>query len=171
MDVNPYEPPHQADRSTLPPVELRSLALSRFRIAMLFLLLPAILNVYYFAEMLSFEFVILGFIELAMLSVIVWFLGFPLVEFIARLLHRLFSNGRPFQAWMLQLYLRIQKLRGLALAGSLLWIVWVVGFYLIGIPFMMISVPVGILAHVLGACFYVPLFLAWYRAEKSAATE
>lgn len=53
-----------------------------------------------------------------------------------------------------------------AVAGAILWGIWVFGFYQAKVDFMVLSVPVGILAHGLAAALYLPLIYRWYRIES-----
>ena len=47
---------------------------------------------------------------------------------------------------------------------------WVFGFYEMQMNFYVLSWLIGIPAHILGACVYIPLIYGWYRATTTPNT-
>jgi hypothetical protein len=54
------------------------------------------------------------------------------------------------------------------MAGAVLWVIGNVGYYDLNLEFYAISIPAGVLAHILAAGLYLPLACRWYRIEKTA---
>lgn len=166
MSINPYAPPSWPDVAGLPEAELRTLACQRFRLSHLILLVPAILNLVCFNWLQPPVFVLGNSLGFVAIGLFVWFLGFGTVDRVSSLLHGLVCGNRAHQEWNRTLYLRLISLPGFVAVGSLLWILWVVGFYLMGMSFYFISYLVGVPAHILAACFYIPLIMNWYRIAR-----
>jgi hypothetical protein len=149
-----------------------------FRALAFVLLLPAVYNYWEFdvhavSHLPSFDAVIcrtiniLGFVVGV---VLVWYFGMPVLEGISRLLRILFAGGTDSTAWQEVFYQSCARAPYLAIGGAALWFLWVFAFYEIRINFFLISWAVGIPAHVLAACWYVPLIYRWYRLTASSAT-
>ncbi|GAA4427269.1 hypothetical protein [Bremerella cremea] len=92
-----------------------------------------------------------------------WLLLLPTLEVIAERLRSWFAKHVDAETWNEALYRSLAPAAILALPGSILWIVWVIGFYYLKAPFLLISYAVGIPAHLLAACIYVPLLYRWYH--------
>jgi len=107
---------------------------------------------------------VIGFVVGATL---IWFLGFPIIEAIAGVLRIVFANGTDRGAWQGVLYRSLNWAVVLAIPGAVLWGIWVLGFYQLGVNFYAISWAIGVPAHLLAASWYVPLIYRWYRMAQS----
>lgn len=65
-------------------------------------------------------------------------------------------------------YRSLNSLICVAIPDAALWMVWVFGFYHMHSDFYTISWAVGAPAHLLAACWYVPLVHRWYRLARTA---
>ncbi len=175
MHLNPYQSPTTYDRAVSWPA--REQALWRFRMAFLVLLVGALWN-YCAFDAIATEDMPAGFAlvmrvinTLAFIggSLLIWFLALPFLEGIAAIVRNLAARHTDPQAWNEVLYRALNRTLLLAIPGSLLWIVWVWGFYLAQVDFFVISWAIGVPAHLLGACLYVPLLVGWYRLARNQA--
>jgi hypothetical protein len=98
---------------------------------------------------------------------LIWFLGVPLLETTARLVRIVFAHGADRTAWQETLYRSLSWTAFVAIPGAILWVIWVFAFYQKKMNFSTISWAVGIPAHVLAACLYLPLIYGWYRLSAS----
>ena len=175
MPVNPYSPSSETldtfDRRTIE----RDLAQRWLRRMLLVLLIPALYNYIEFdliaisASRLPAKLAVItrlvnvtGFLVGA---IVIWFYGLSILEFIAGLIRRLFASRIDSRVWNAVLYNSLPLAFRLSIAGAGLWIVWVVGFYRLDLPFLLISWPVGILAHILAAVWYITLCIRWYQVS------
>ena len=92
----------------------------------------------------------------------IWCLGLGLLELLTGCIHRLFGRKAGLADWKTALYRVLERLPSTAVLGAVLWVVWVIAFYHLGVGFYLISVPVGIAAHLLAASLYLS-FLSLVR--------
>ncbi len=180
MFENPYQSPGDLSRGGNGVAASRERAWRSFRIAFLILLVPAIYNYWAFdtyviaAIRLPGDLVnlyrlgnVLGFI---MGGSLIWMLGLPVLELAARLIRAVLATGTDRGSWLEILYRSLSWIAILALPGAVLWGVWVFAFYQRQVDFYTISWAIGIPAHALAACLYLPLIYRWFRLALSAAT-
>ncbi|MFN3148309.1 hypothetical protein [Bremerella sp.] len=177
MSTNPYQSPQaeSASLETQPP--LRREALKSVRKATLLLTAAGYFNLYVFGCN-YYPFRILSPLDVAMIAfqvmgtaaiaIACWFLLLPLLEFTGRLIHNWLSPRSDTQPWSDAIYVSLKPAAKLAVAGVILWVTWVIGFYDFRIDFFVISYAVGIPAHILAACLYVPLLFRWYKLWRSS---
>lgn len=176
MIENPYQSPDASSETVNAGPCLREQAGRSFRIATLVLLIPAVYNYWAFdayvigSSRLPSDLAnlcrllnVLGFIVGGSL---IWFLGVPLLETSARLIRTVFANGTDRTAWLETLYRSLNWSAFLAIPGAVLWMIWVFVFYQKNMDLYTISWAVGIPAHLLAACLYLPLILGWYRLAR-----
>ena len=176
--TNPYRPPIAAGSES---DALRPRALFALRITLLLLLVPAALNY------VCFDLVAIGQSGLSAtqkwlyrttnLSLVVavpnviWFLGLPLLEGLGELIRSRLAGDTDKARWREALHLSLRPAPWLALIGAVLWSLWVIGVYLLGIHFFAISLAVAVPAHLVAACFYIPLLVRWIRLARAAKRE
>ncbi len=182
MDTNPYESPvSPAENTASDDSPDRKAARLSLRVCLIILLLPGLYNYACFDSQLigplppDLRFLLRAFnlAGIAMVSVSIWFFGLLILEVLTKLVHSSLSRSSDLAAWNESLYVTFRRAPYFAVAGSVLWIIWVYGFYETPISFYAISYPIGILAHLLAAGLYVPLFRRWYhirRAHKTMST-
>ena len=109
-----------------------------------------------------------GFAVLVAIAVGVlwWFFAMPVLEWIVSVLHGLFSKRPTKQMWIEVFHRSLKPVFIYGLLGGLLWGYWVFAFYQLGADFYSLSVPVAILGNLLGAAWYVPMFMRWYVVER-----
>jgi hypothetical protein len=178
QSINPYSSPSEfvEDRSTIAAARLS--ALRCVRVSLLILLVPGIYNFIWFhhidtsnrtIQAVNQVLQILGGIGVALIAWAVWALGLAVLERLTGWLHRWCSRRADREAWETVLYQTLRRAPVLAFFGAILWALWVFGFYQLQIDFTLISVPTGILAHLLAAAIYLPLLYRWYRLERSGS--
>ena len=175
MSGNPYQPPTPA--SSLPQAAERQEAIRPFRASVALLAVPAIYNLICFNFPLSMNRVqvqlsdrdrllnLLGFI---LVMAFVWLFGFLMLEKLTNVLHRLFARYSSSASWRQNLYATLKRAPLFAMLGALLWITWIIAYYKIGLNFFLVSVPIGIAAHILAALLYIPLLWHWFLLERGA---
>jgi hypothetical protein len=177
MIENPYQSPQFSGETANTESSLRKRARLSFRIAILVLLIPAVYNYWaYDAHAVASSRLpsdlatlcrtveVLGFV---VAGTLIWFLGLPILEAIAQLVRILFANGADRTAWQDILYRSLSWAAFLAVPGAALWGMWVFGFYQMDVDFYTISWAIGVPAHLLAACWYLPLMHGWYRLAAS----
>lgn len=180
MIENPYQSPRLSRKSVDAEPSLRKRAQLSFRAAALVLLIPAVYNYWAFdahaiasgrlpSDLATF-YRTANAVAFVVGMTLIWFLGLPIIEAIARLLRVVFANGTDSAAWQRALYRSLNWTVTLAIPGAALWVIWVFGFYRVGVNFYAISWPIGVTAHLLAACWYVPLIHRWYRMVESQST-
>lgn len=181
MSVNPYESPKVDMNQPAYRYVPREDAQRSLRIALLIMLVPAVYNFACFSFAL-FNFRIrvgrplamsnvdraVNSVGFVLIALAVWFLGLSVLEFFTLRIHYVAARASKFNDWKDSLYLTLRRAPFFAFAGAGLWAVWVCAFYQLRIGFYEISVPIGIAAHLLAACFYLPLFWRWYHLEFAA---
>jgi len=169
MNSNPYAPPSTSDDlAPLPDPELRAMAQRRFHRSCWILSFPALLNWVFFNWRLRPEYVLVNCLGLVVLAIVVAHYGFRIVERLSSTIQRIACRNDAWQEWDRVLWKALVALPGFIAIGSLLWTLWVIGFYVMDINFVLISYAVGIPAHVLAACFYVPLITNWFRIARAS---
>lgn len=177
MSENPYESPKAPPAAVVAESRLRKQARLAFRLSALVLFLPAIYN---YCVLVSRDVAPLpdylanfartvSIAAFAVAALLISFLGFPALELIARLLRIVFARGADRNAWDEILYRSLNRTIYLAVPGAVLWAIWVVGFYELRWSYhaIVISWAVGVPAHLLAACWYVPLIYQWFRLALS----
>lgn len=183
MIQNPYQPPAVlacAEEQSVPSpsefIKLRAAALFHVRLILGILLVPAIYNFVCFnypssaispiPPTIHLLFRLVNGVGLIIIVATVYYAGLWLFEAFTRASHAIFSRQPTLSLWLEALYATFIRSAPYAVAGAILWAIWVYGFYQTNVDFMLLSVPVGILAHVLAAALYLPLIYRWYRIER-----
>lgn len=182
MDQNPN--PYEVSRSLLAPVILtqthasaRQAGQRNFRTALVILLIAAAGNVACYNHQVfsgwpnpfqSLLFQGTNWSWLVATSVLIWFWGLALLEWIAGCVHALRSPQTTLEMWKLAVYDSLGLAPLLAILGAITWVVWIAGFYFWNLDFYLISIPVGIVAHLLAAGLYLPLLYRWYQLSSRA---
>jgi len=176
MSTNPYETPAVGDHTADSHLQKRRAALAAFRTAFLILLAAALFNYYAFdthtiiggfPPILQAAYRITNLVGIAIGSAFIWFFALPVLEAVARQIRNVVARDVSTDSWDGALYVSLKPAVYLAVPGSIIWVLWVVGFYYLQLDFVMISYAVGVPAHVLAACFYVPLLVRWYRLSRT----
>jgi hypothetical protein len=178
MNTNPYESPQSHAVVQPMPNKERGAANRSVRIALSIMLIPALYNFISFNFALADtlheapSFVVyrtFNFIGLLLIVVAIWLLGLKFLEFLTGGIHSVVARKSNLKDWNGALYSIVRRLPFFAIPGAALWAVWVWAFYQLQLGFYSISVPIGIGAHLLAACLYVPLIYRWYKMERTAA--
>ena len=176
MSTNPYESPAVANHTADSHLPNRRSALAAFRTAFLILLAPALFNYYAFdthaisggiPPILQAVYRTTNLVGIVVGSTFIWFFALPVLEAVARTIRNVVARDASTDSWDGALYVSLKPAVYLAVPGAILWVLWVVGFYFLQLDFVMISYGVGIPAHVLAACLYVPLLIRWYRLSRT----
>ncbi len=104
-------------------------------------------------------------------AVIVWWWALNFLEAITAALFRIFARRSQRSDWLLELYVGLRPAPYVALAGAVVWFLWITAFYTLGIYFYEVSIPASIAGNLLGARLYVPLAYRWYMLERNAADQ
>ncbi|MBI1247069.1 hypothetical protein GC197_04400 [bacterium] len=175
MPTNPYQSPQADDTPVEVRLSKRQEALDSVRAAAALLTTAGLLN---FGALFSpgFEtywhtptfWIVLAVdtILLAGIGLIVaacWFLLLPTLEFLGGLIRAIIAPSVDRGEWQDAIYVSLKPARLLAIPGTILWVIWVIGLFYLNANFFVISYAVGIPAHILAACLYVPLIVRWYR--------
>lgn len=175
---NPFESPRDSSTRILPNDVDRRNALFHLRLMLCILLIPAIYNYYAFDRQVfagaryptpiyALERIVnIGAILVG--SLLIWYFALAILEWLSRTFRHLFAGAVDRNAWTNSLYSSLQRAMYLSIAGSMLWAIWVYAFYSLDADFYVISWAVGIPAHLLAACWYIPLFVTWYKLRKAA---
>lgn len=180
MTENPYQSSEVPSDAAKAGSSLRKRARLSFRVAAFVLLVPAVYNYWAFDAFviassglpsdLANLYRTVNVVGFFVGGSLIWFLGVPILEATARLVRIVFANGTDRTAWQEALYRSLSWTAFLAIPGAALWVVWVYVFYRTNMDFYTISWAVGIPAHLLAACWYLPLIHGWYRLAASEAT-
>ena len=175
MNTNPYEPPNSSASDTQ---RVQDSARKSVRMVLLILLVPGLANLVLFhfflvkpvssfpqAHAINLGLNVLG---TALVAFGGWFFGLQLFEFCTGGLHTVFAKKSTLNQWLVCLYEALSRGPALAFCGAIVWGVWLIGIHLMDIPFMTMSIPVGIAGHLFAAAFYIPLVRNWHRIEKEA---
>ncbi|MDG2220901.1 MAG: hypothetical protein P8L85_05950 [Rubripirellula sp.] len=180
MITNPYEPPQAKLNSPRQDSEDRVAALRALRTSLYILLVPGIYNFicFHFPELFSnsgfqvHELARVANLTLLCLTVgLIWIGGLALLERVAAIIHwalkRMLGSNSSFERWQAELHLALRRSPTLAFWGAILWIIWCLAIFSFHLDFVTVSLPIGIAAHLLAACLYVPLVYQWYKLEQS----
>lgn len=180
MSTNPYESP-KVPTALQPTANVdRVKALRSVRIALLILLVPAVYNFVCFNLYLNPRriqlpnhsvYVTINSLGIVLLVFVIWFFGLAIFEFVAGGLHSILARKSLLDDWKSTMYVIVRRAPMFAIAGAVLWAIWVAAFYQLRVGFYAVSVPVGVAAHLLAACLYVPLFYRWYKIEHTEAKQ
>ena len=175
MTTNPYQSPQADDTQVVAPLPTRQEGLESIRTATALLSTAGLINfaalfrpgfeVYWntptFWIVLAVDTILLAGIGLIVAAC--WFLLLPTLEFLGGLIRSIIAPSVNRGEWDNALYASLKPAGLLATFGMILWVIWVVGFFILNANFYVISYAVGIPAHILAACLYVPLIYRWYR--------
>lgn len=176
MSTNPYEPPQSQAEPRLTQNEARLIALRSVRIALLILLAPAFYNFICFnftpnanrAELPIYAiYRILNSLGFLLTVAAVWFFGLKIFEFVTGGFHSIYARNSMLEDWKETLYTILRRVPFFAIPAAVLWAIWVMAIYQLTLGFYVVSIPIGITAHLLAACLYVPLIYRWYKLEQS----
>ncbi len=177
MSPNPYQPPAVLVTHPTPLDAVRGVALRNVRLALLILLVPACYNFVYFnfggslgAVPLPIRrtYQVLNLIGFVSIAAGVWLVGLVLLEWTTRCIFTLCAQESRLDAWKHALYGILRRAPVLAVPGGVLWAIWTLAIYRLRWNFYAVSLPVGIIAHFLAACLYVPLGYRWFQIERQA---
>jgi hypothetical protein len=174
QNENPYQSPTWPTVSARAESVLRKRARRSLRVATGMLLIPALYNYWAFDALavsplpadLARLFRTLNLLGLALAFALIWLFGLAALEASARLVRRMLANGIDRDEWQEVLYKKLAWAAYLAIPGAALWAIWVFGFYQMRIDFQTISWAVGVPAHLLAACLYLPLVYGWYQLAR-----
>ncbi len=177
MTENPYQSPSFVVKGNRAESSLRHEARRSFRTAALILFLPAAYNYWAFDryavgrlhEDIASVCRVANMLGLVIGAGLIWHVGLPCLEAIAQCLRIVFARSTDREAWDETLYRSLRSVVYLAIPGAVLWMGWVFGYYHMLGDFYTLSWAIGIPAHLLGACWYVPLAYRWYRLAVSGA--
>ena len=183
MSVNPFEPPRTPGEP--PRVSgLSSRAKLAWRTIVLLMMVPAIYNFLEFnakvimapsagSRLAPIEALTLWLgnsLLIVVGGIALWLFGLQLINALSMTIRRLFAPQCSAIAWQEPLERALYRAAILAIPGALLWMAWVFGFYEMQMNFYVLSWLIGIPAHILGACVYIPLIYGWYRASTTPNT-
>lgn len=180
MSTNPYESPKVPTALQATANVDRVKARHSVRIAMLILIVPAVYNFLCFNLYLNPRriqlplhsiYVTINSLGIVLIAFVIWSFGLAILEFIAGGLHSILARKSLLDDWKSTMYVIVRRAPKFAVAGAVLWSIWVAAFYQLRLGFYAVSVPVGVAAHLLAACLYVPLFYRWYKIEHTAAKQ
>ncbi|RCS42060.1 hypothetical protein DTL42_19720 [Bremerella cremea] len=182
MNTNPFESPvaiTQVDDlgETSPQlVAARRTAVFSVRAAILILLVAGLFNYYAFDQVVVTDVVaprfqttvrVTNLTGMVAITLVAWFLFVPALEVLGRMLRHLSGEKTPVAAWNESLYRSLRLAVYFAIPGAILWGIWVIGFYFVHLNFMVLSIAVGVPAHLLAAGLYLPLLFRWYLLARS----
>lgn len=184
MADNPYRAPDQqstasiAKPSDVDP-DLRTATQSTVRRSLLLMLIPAMYNYYEFdksvvASLPGYAPVLFRTISPAaifVVAVLIWFGGTRLLELAGSVFRSLLAAHVDKGRWLNELHHSTARVVYLMIPGAFLWLFWVFAFYRVHLNFYVLSWSVGLIAHSLGACWWGPLAMQWYRISKAPPDE
>lgn len=178
MNENPYQPP-QTILAAKQAIEidgvLRRRARRRWQLATLILFLPAMNNLWLFENLMVNQggpapdpaAQGMDAILLAAVFAVAGLVGLNLLEWITDRLQRWLGSPANAGKWRSALYETVEQSFAFAVPGALLWKAWLIGIYQWQWDFQWVSIPIGILAHLLAAGLYLQLAYRWYKIESS----
>ena len=179
MSTNPYESPTTVNWTADSNLPNRRSALASFRTAFVILFAAALFNYYAFdthaisggiPPILQAVYRAINLVGITVGSTLIWFFALPVLEAVARTVRNVVARDVSTDSWDHALYVSLKPAAYLAVPGAILWVLWVVAFYFLQLDFVMISFGIGIPAHVLAACLYVPLLIRWYRLSRTGSS-
>ena len=172
MSTNPFESPSSPAQQRPSQNEPRNAARRNMKTALLMLLPAALYNFACFNFPLTATLPIHRLYQavnsLGLISIVafVWFFALTCLEGITGGIHTMVARNSSLAAWKKELYAILRRLPSFAIPGTVLWTIWVAAVYQLRIGFYAVSVPVGVAAHILAACLYIPLVYRWYKLEQ-----
>lgn len=180
MSTNPYQSPQAEITTSEEGLPLRDAVLKSLRVATLLLTAAWLFNYFclcfhgrtsYIGQSIPFTVTVVAFtigsLMIGLIALVCWFAVLPVLEFVNQTARRMIAPITAPEPWERAFYISLKPAAMLALPGMILWIIWVIGFYLVGVNFYVISYSIGIPAHILAACLYVPLLFRWYKLWRS----
>ncbi len=155
-------------------------ALSSVRIALLILFVPAVYNFICFnfpsnANRIEVPihsvYVTINLLGIVLIVFAIWIFGLTILEFVAGGLHSILARKSLLDDWKATLYIIVRRTPLFAVPGAALWAIWVAAIYQLQLGFYIVSIPIGVAAHLMAASLYVPLFYRWYKMERAAARQ
>ena len=177
MSINPYQSPTDTDTPVAEMLPDRAATLRMVHRAVLVLAFPAAANFVCWTWLTSLSMFAgypEGFIAFTLFSVVlllmacwlIWTGGLTILEYAAVAIHFIFGGSISREQWLSVMYRSLWTLKWVAPAGAVVWLIWLLLIYGLRVNFMVASVPLGIIAHLLGACVYLTIFYNWYRARR-----
>ncbi|MBI1247079.1 hypothetical protein GC197_04450 [bacterium] len=102
-------------------------------------------------------------LSVGVIAFVLWIQLFDVLELLASGLRLLVAKRVDADQWNNAFYVSLKPAGLLAVPGMLLWVTGVICFYYLEINFYIISYAVGIPAHLLAACLYLPLIVRWFQ--------
>lgn len=177
MSQNPYATP-QAEPDPPSASVSRRAAQICLRIAVIILLVPGMYNYYCFDALVLVGnsiptrvlvvYRIVNIVGIQLLCVGVWFFGLPILMLMTKLAFSVFGRASKIEDWNNALFAVVKRMPWFAFLGAILWFDWVFAYYSSENPDRIMLIRNGILAHLLAAVLYLPLFYRWYRIERDA---
>ena len=181
MSANPYQSPTVESVSPVPQVPGRGESLSALHTACVVLLVAGLFNYYAFDSQqiagagfdarLKTLVRTMNLAGIAVVFLLSWFVTLPLLERVGRAIRFLTCSHGSLDRWNEALYLSLKPAAPLAVVGAVLWLLWVVAFYYAHLDFVVISLVVGLPAHILALCVYGPLAARWFKLARGDGRE
>jgi len=156
---------------------LRTQAMLSLRIAILILSVPAAYNYLAFdahairssnlPSDIQWLYRTINLFAFVVAEVLLWTFGLRVLESMAALIRTLIAKNAAPSEWQKVLHRSMRSLAFLAVPGAVLWMMWVYGLYEAGVSYLKISWIIGVPAHLLTACWYLPLIYQWYQLAKA----
>jgi hypothetical protein len=176
MSANPYQSPVAESLSPDHQLPGRRESLAALHKACLLLLAAGLVNYYAFDmrdiagagydARLKTVVRTMNLVGIAVVFLLSWFFSLPLLQLVARAIRALAGRHVSPDRWNDALYESLKPAAHLSEAGAILWVLWVVAIYYAQLNFVVISFAVGLPAHLLAACVYVPLSVRWFRLAR-----
>jgi hypothetical protein len=176
LGENPYQSPECPAGAARTESGLRKRARRSLHVAVVMLLVPALYNYWAFDALtvsplpadLVRLFRTLNLLGLVFAFALVWLFGLAALELMARLVRTVLARETIESEWLAVLHKTVSWAPYLAIPGAALWGIWVFGFYQMRINYQSLSWVVGVPAHLLAACWYLPLVHGWYQLARWA---
>lgn len=180
----PFSNPYSAPSTITSDIEVDPWKPARrgIRISLAILLIPAVLNYVAWERWLVstgwrqsqvdsttsgiWAIRIANFVLLSIGFLILWYFALPVLKFCARLLVTLIRRkGEINDDWHNPLIAAMEKIPRYATAGAGVWIVWVIGFYLLEIRHFAFTAIFSTVGHILAATWYGPLVVQFGKTK------
>jgi len=178
MTINPYQSPTETNEPVAEVLPDRAVALRRIHRAMLILAIPGALNFLCWHLLLAqsimaayprgvyIETTFFSLLLLLAAWMFLWKASLRLMEYAAVVVQFVFGRRISHEEWLSAMYRSLWTLGWAAPAGAVVWLIWLLLIYGLRVNFMVASVPLGIIGHLLGACVYLNIFYSWYRVRR-----
>ena len=171
--VNPYQSPELAADDATPAAATRRRAAWHIRIAILWLAVPAFLNLILFHVAFARVpiFALGNLLGLTLLATVTWVFGLKILEGATVLLHFWFGGDVSQQAWLDKMRESLWLLVWIAPLAAVSWFVWVYLHYIyfdLNSP-LWLSPCFVLLGNVLGAVIYGTILWKWYQLGHERA--